>query len=175
MTALAILLYVLAHNLFYTYIAAYLAPSGLAAQVDRVLLVFGLAALAGIWLTSLLIDRRLRSLSLFSTALLAAACLLLGLCNTSAWLVYAGVAAWGLAFGGVPALFQTASMRAAGEEADVAQSVCVTAWNLGIAGGGIGGGLLLDGVGAQGLPWAAAGLVLITFGVVYRACRYGFA
>lgn len=172
---LAILLYVLAHNLFYTYIAAYLSPSGLAAQVDRVLLVFGLAALAGIWLTSLLIDRRLRSLSLFSTALLAAACLLLGLCNTSAWLVYAGVAAWGLAFGGVPALFQTASMRAAGEEADVAQSMCVTAWNLGIAGGGIGGGLLLDGVGAQGLPWAAAGLALITLGVVYRARRYGFA
>lgn len=171
---LAILVYVLAHNLFYTYIAAFLAPLGLVAQVDRILLVFGLAALLGIWLTSLLIDRWLRLLSLFSTALLAAACLVLGLCAASAWLVYVGIAAWGLAFGGVPALFQTASMRAAGEEADVAQSMCVTAWNLGIAGGGICGGLLLDGFGAQVLPWAAAGLALITFGVVYRARHYGF-
>lgn len=171
---LAILVYVLAHNLFYTYIAAFLAPLGMVTEVDRVLLAFGLAALVGIWLTGLLIDRWLRLLSLLSAGVLALACMALALWGASAMLVYAAVAAWGLAFGGVPTLFQTASIRAAGDDADIAQSMCVTAWNMGIAGGGLCGGLLLAGVGAGALPWAAAALGLVAVLIIHRARRHGF-
>ncbi|KIQ04305.1 MULTISPECIES: MFS transporter [Pseudomonas] len=172
---LAILIYVLAHNLFYTYIAAFLAPLGMRAEVDRVLLAFGLAALLGIWLTGMLIDRWLRLLSLSSAALLALACVMLAVSGSSALLVYTGVAAWGLAFGGVPTLFQTASIRAAGKEADIAQSMCVTAWNLGIAGGGLCGGLFLQSLGAAALPWGAAGLGLLAWLVIFMARVHGFA
>lgn len=49
--------YVLAHNILYTYIAPLLEPAGIEADIDRVLLVFGLAALLSIWLVGLLIDR----------------------------------------------------------------------------------------------------------------------
>ena len=171
----AILVFVLAHNLLYTYIAAFLAPLGMAGEVDRVLLVFGLAALLGIWLTGLLIDHRLRALSLLSAATMALACTLLGLGSDSAWLVYGAVAAWGVAFGGIPALFQTALIRASGKDADVAQSMCVTAWNLGIAGGGIAGGLLLARFDSTMLPWAAAGLGLATVAIILQARRHGFA
>ncbi|TBU72217.1 MFS transporter [Phytopseudomonas daroniae] len=169
-----ILIYVLAHNLFYTYIAAFLSPLGMVAEVDRVLLAFGLSALVGIWLTGMLIDRWLRVLSLLSAAVLALACVMLAMSGSSALLVYAGVAAWGLAFGGVATLFQTASIRAAGDDADVAQSMCVTAWNLGIAGGGLCGGVLLQGVGPAALPWGAAGLALLAWLIVYKAGEHGF-
>ncbi|TBU75703.1 MFS transporter [Pseudomonas daroniae] len=169
-----ILIYVLAHNLFYTYIAAFLSPLGMVAEVDRVLLAFGLSALVGIWLTGMLIDRWLRVLSLLSAAVLALACVMLAMSGSSALLVYAGVAAWGLAFGGVATLFQTASIRAAGDDADVAQSMCVTAWNLGIAGGGLCGGILLQSVGGAALPWGGAGLALLAWLIVYKAGEHGF-
>ncbi|OLU13567.1 MFS transporter [Pseudomonas sp. PA1(2017)] len=171
----AILVFVLAHNLLYTYIAAFLAHLGMAGEVDRVLLAFGLAALLGIWLTGLLIDHSLRPLSLLSAATLALACTLLALWNDSAALVYGAVAAWCVAFGGIPALFQTALIRASGKDADVAQSMCVTAWNLGIAGGGIAGGLLLARFDSTILPWAAAGLGLVTVAIIFQARRHGFA
>lgn len=171
----AILVYVLAHNLFYTYIAAFLAPLGMLTEVDRVLLAFGLAALLGIWLTGMLIDRWLRLLSLMSAALLALACVMLAVSGSSVLLIYAGVAAWGLAFGGVPTLFQTASIRAAGDDADVAQSMCVTAWNLGIAGGGLCGGVFLQSLGGAALPWGTAGLALLAWLIIFMAREHGFA
>ena len=61
--------YVLAHNILYTYIAPLLEPAGIQADIDRVLLVFGLTALLSIWLVGLLIDRWLRPLVLFSCML----------------------------------------------------------------------------------------------------------
>lgn len=61
--------YVLAHNILYTYIAPLLVPAGIVADIDRLLLVFGLAALLSIWLAGVLIDRWLRALLLISCAL----------------------------------------------------------------------------------------------------------
>ena len=48
---------VLAHSILYTYVAPLLGPAGLSGQTDRVLLTFGLASLAGVWISGLLIDR----------------------------------------------------------------------------------------------------------------------
>jgi predicted MFS family arabinose efflux permease len=143
-----VLTFVLAHNILYTYIAPYLARAGMAQRTDGVLLVFGVASLLGIWGVGLLIDRHLHRLTLGSTLLFAVAAIALGVAADQPAAVYAAVAAWGLAFGGAATLFQTALAKAAGEAADVAQSMLVTAWNLAIAGGGIAGGLLLDRFGA---------------------------
>ncbi len=52
-----IFVWILAHNILYTYIAPFLASLGLAASLDRALLVFGLASLVGIWFTGLGVDR----------------------------------------------------------------------------------------------------------------------
>jgi predicted MFS family arabinose efflux permease len=154
-----VLTFVLAHNILYTYIAPYLATAGMAQRTDGVLLVFGVASLLGIWGVGLLIDRHLHRLTLGSTLLFAVAAIALGVAADQPAAVYAAVAAWGLAFGGAATLFQTALAKAAGEAADVAQSMLVTAWNLAIAGGGIAGGLLLDRFGAG--AFAPAMLVLL--------------
>lgn len=129
--------FVLAHNILYTYIAPFLDRSGLGSRVDAVLLLFGLAALAGIWIVAVHIDLRLRALALISTAVFCIAALALGLVGRTPWAVLVAVAAWGAAFGGAATLFQTASARVAGSAADVAQSMIVTAWNLAIAGGAL--------------------------------------
>jgi predicted MFS family arabinose efflux permease len=98
--------YVLAHNILYTYIAPLLVPAGIAADVDRVLLVFGLAALLSIWLAGVLIDRWLRTLLLISCALFGLIALALALWIKQPVIIYLAVALWGLAFGGLPALLQ---------------------------------------------------------------------
>ena len=153
--------YVLAHNILYTYIAPLLEPAGIEADIDRVLLMFGLTALLSIWLVGLLIDRWLRPLVLLSCVLFGLSALALAFWIDSPAVIYTAVAVWGLAFGGLPALLQTALAKSAGESADAAQSMLVTVWNLGIAGGGLAGGLLLQSWGVFAFPLAVVALMLL--------------
>lgn len=171
---LALLAWILAHNILYTYIAPFLASVGLGQRVDAVLLLFGLASLAGIWATGLLVDRCLRALTLASLLLFAIAAWALGLASASPALVLVGIAAWGLSFGGAPTLLQTALADNAGDGADVAQSMLVTVFNLAVAGGGIAGGLLLESSGPRALPWALAALALLALGIVWSSRTRGF-
>lgn len=168
---IATFLYVLAHNLLYTYIAPFLALSGGAKRVDAVLLVFGLTALVGIVVVGLTIDSRLKQLLIASTLLFAFAAGLMGIAASQSVPVFAGVAMWGLAFGGVATVFQTASAQAAGDLADIAQSLIVTVWNLAIAGGGVLGAMTITWFGPRALPWGAAGLLAMTLAVVSGSWR----
>ena len=169
-----VLTFVLAHNILYTYIAPFLAMADLAERTDLVLLVFGSTSLLGIWIVGMLIDRHLRTLILASTGLFGFSALLLGVAGTEPIAVHAAVGAWGLAFGGAATLFQTALAKAAGNAADVAQSMLVTAWNTAIAGGGIVGGMLLDGLGVDAFSPALLALLLATFLVARSARHHGF-
>lgn len=161
--------YVMAHNILYTYIAPLLVPAGIAADIDRVLLVFGLAALLSIWLAGVLIDRWLRALLLISCALFGLVALALAFWLNLPAVIYLAVALWGLAFGGLPALLQTALAKSAGESADAAQSMLVTVWNLGIAGGGLVGGVLLEGWGVGAFAWAVVLLMLLALAGALQA------
>lgn len=164
-----VLTFVLAHNILYTYIAPFLASVGMADRIDVVLLIFGVASLAGIWIIGVLIDRHLRALTIASTVLFGCAAAALGLAGETygAAIVHGAVAAWGLAFGGAATLFQTALAKAGGEAADVAQSMLVTAWNIAIAGGGLVGGLLLETLSVRAFPPALLALLIPTLLVVW--------
>ncbi|AIS17355.1 MFS transporter [Pseudomonas rhizosphaerae] len=166
--------WMLAHNILYTYIAPFVAKAGLANDVDLVLLAFGIAALAGIWVTGRLVDRHLRTAVLFSLASFAAVAVFLGLFMTSATAIYLGVAIWGLTFGGAATLLQTALADSAGRGADVALSMNVVVWNSAIAGGGLLGGFLLGHWGVGWFPWVLLAVVLISLGIASRARVHGF-
>ncbi|MEC5344986.1 MFS transporter [Brenneria populi] len=169
-----VLAFVLAHNILYTYIAPFLAAAGMAERTDLVLLAFGVTSLLGIWIIGMLIDRYLRLLTLAGTILFGLSALALGVAGDTPAVVYAAVAAWGLAFGGAATLFQTALAKTAGDAADVAQSMLVTAWNIAIAGGGIIGGVLLERFGVAAFSPALLVLLAATLAVVWGAKRRGF-
>ncbi|MCE6963036.1 MFS transporter [Enterobacter sp. MW07] len=169
-----VLTFVLAHNIFYTYIAPFLASVGMAERTDLILLVFGVASLIGIWVIGVFVDRYLRLLTLISTVLFALSAFVLGVMNDMPAAVYVAVAVWGLSFGGAATLFQTAIARNAGHAADVAQSMLVTAWNLAIAGGGIIGGILLDSLGSTAFSPAVVLLLLSALAVIWAARLHGF-
>ncbi|GKX47209.1 MFS transporter [Pectobacterium carotovorum] len=170
----AVLAFVLAHNILYTYIASFLAAVGMVAQTGLVLLVFGVTSLLGIWIVGVLIDRYLRALTLACSALFCLSVLALGVAGDVLAVVYAAVAVWGLAFGGAATLFQTALVRTAEGGTDVAQSMLVTAWNMAIAGGGIIGGVLLERLGVAAFSPVVLVLLLIAFVVVWSARQHGF-
>jgi predicted MFS family arabinose efflux permease len=168
---MVVLFYVLAHNILYTYIAPFLAASGVHVRIDLALLVFGIAALPGIWLTGLFVDRHLHRLSMASILLFCGAVLMLGLSWGGSSLALAALAVWGFAFGGSATLFQTSLAQVAGEQVDLAQSLFVTTWNSAIAGGGLAGGLLVVAWGAQ--VFQPVLLLLLGFAVVCQRLLSG--
>ncbi|MCP1203866.1 MFS transporter [Acetobacter oryzoeni] len=169
-----VILWMLAHNILYTYIVPFLIPAGLAEKADLVLLVFGVAALGGIALTGQLVDHALREAVLVSLAVFAVVCLAFIIDVHSPAVIWGGVSIWGLTFGGAATLLQTALADAAQEGADVALSMNVVAWNSAIAGGGLLGGLLLNLWGAASFPWVMMGLLICGFGIVWHARLHGF-
>ncbi|MNL62569.1 hypothetical protein D3C87_1866000 [compost metagenome] len=92
----------------------------------------------------------------------------------SPWVIYGGVAIWGLTFGGAATLLQTALADTAGDGADVALSMNVVAWNGAIAGGGIMGGILLDAYGPTAFPWALTFLLVIALLIAWSGRARGF-
>jgi predicted MFS family arabinose efflux permease len=169
-----ILAWMLAHNILYTYIAPFLVFAHMTRGVDAVLLVFGLAAIVGIWITGALIDRWLRALVLSSLAVFAVASVALAVDGASPPVVYFAVASWGLTFGGAATLLQTASADAAGDGADTAQSMIVTVWNGAIAGGGLIGGILLDTAGVGAMAWVLLALLLVALAIAWRSSAHAF-
>ncbi|MBO1041034.1 MFS transporter [Brucella pituitosa] len=168
------LLFVLAHNILYTYIAPLVVPAGLAGKLDFVLLVFGVTAIAGICIVGYLVGRWLRELVLASIVLFGAAALMLGIWGDLPELFWFATGMWGLAFGGAATLFQTTAATTSGQASDVAQSMIVTAWNLAIAGGGTIGGLLLEHSDISWLSWSVLVLLLLAYVIAFLAKDRGF-
>jgi len=164
------LLLLTGHQAMYTYVAPF-APG----RTGLVLLVFGGATVAGIWVTGVVADSHLRRVLLTSLTLIAVAMLILGLAARAPAALLAAAALWGAAFGGAPALLQTALVDASGPAgADVATALQTTVYNVGIAAGSLAGGLVLGGAGAAPLPWVTLAFTVAALGAVATARRRAF-
>ncbi|MCX4978182.1 MFS transporter [Streptomyces sp. NBC_00620] len=168
------LAFVLAHTILYAYVATFLEDLGMGGDTDVVLLVFGAASLLSIWIVGAQIHLRLRSLTIASTLLVAVSAALLAVLSDNTALVYVAALLWGLGWGGVPTLLQTAAGEAGGESADAAQAMLVTLWNVAMAAGGVIGGILLDVSGPGSFPWTMLLLLLPVLVVVVLSRNHGF-
>ena len=158
------------HQAMYTYVAPF-APG----RTSLVLLVFGAATVAGIWITGVVADRYLRPVLLTALGLIAVAMLVLGLAARAPAALLAAAALWGAAFGGAPTLLQTALVDASGPaSADVATALQTTVYNVGIAAGSLAGGLVLGGTGAAALPWVTLAFTAAALSTVAISRRVAF-
>lgn len=169
-----VLVWMLAHNLLYTYIASYLHQMSLALRPDITLLVFGIAALGGIWITGVFIDRALRRLTLASVIVFIVAAAFLATAQQSTALALIAIVLWGLAFGGSATQLQTAMGEAAGDNADTANAMLTTSFNMAIFAGGAVGAVVVDGVGASFLPAGMIALTLVALVTVAFGRRAAF-
>lgn len=172
MGLLLTLLLVAGHFIAFTYVRPLLTTM---AQVDAtwigaLLFAYGLAGILGNFIVGPLAARHPRRLLLvIALGLLLTPLLLLWLGGTPA----AGVAVlllWGLAYGGVSVGLMTWMMKAVPQAVEIATALYVGVFNIGIALGAWGGGLLVDHLGLQANLWAAAGFAAAA-GVVVMGMR----
>jgi predicted MFS family arabinose efflux permease len=136
--------WMLGHNTIYTYIAPFLRDSGSGMPAAVVLLIFGVASLAGVVVTGTLVDRHPRALIHTSVVCFVASAAILLIWHSSPVAVAVASALWGMTFGGAAPQLQSALTLAAGEHSDVANSFLPVAFNLAIFAAGTAGALLLQ-------------------------------
>ncbi|KJV28891.1 MFS transporter [Luteibacter yeojuensis] len=167
-----LLVFILAHNVVYTYIAPLVAMAGAGAAVDRYLLIFGVASVAGIWLAGAFGDGHMRTLVVGGIVAFLASALAIALFPRDLPVLAVALGTWGVGFGATPTLLQTALSRNAGASADVAQSLLVTGWNLALALGGMLGGAVLDRAGAGALAWSILPMLVVALATAWRPAAW---
>nr|NYU00993.1 MFS transporter [Stenotrophomonas sp. SbOxS2] len=153
------LLLTLLHFIAFTYVRPLLTTLAHidATWIGGLLFAYGMAGIVGNFIVGLLAARRPRGLLLaIALGLLLTPLLFLLTGGTPASGVLV-LLVWGLAYGGVSVGLMTWMMAAAPKAVEIATALYVGVFNIGIALGAWGGGLLLDGLGLHANLWAAAG------------------
>jgi predicted MFS family arabinose efflux permease len=169
---LVVLLVISGHFAGFTYIrplmeqVTHLSVSAISAA----LLGYGIGGFLGNFAGAFLAERSERHAIAAGGALIAALAATLWAAGTSAGIAVVAIALWGFAFGAFPVGFQTWIVRAAPDHAEGAGGLLVAAFQIAIASGAIGGGILVDHVGALGGPIFAT--VALTLGTLLTL-RYG--
>ena len=145
----------------YTYIAPFLNAAGSGVAIEILLVVFGIASIAGIALTAALIDRHPRALLVSCLAVFTIAGVILIVGHQSPVAIYTAIALWGLTFGGASPQLQRPLSAVSGDDADVANSFLPVAFNLAIFAAGILGAIVLTTAGGLFLP-----VTISFFGVI---------
>lgn len=167
--------WMLGHNSIYTYIAPFLRDSGSGVPAGVVLLVFGVASLAGVGVTGALVDRHPRALIHASVACFIVSAIILLVGHASPVAVVVAAALWGMTFGGAAPQLQSALTLAAGEHSDVANSFLPVAFNLAIFAAGTSGALLLQAFPPLVLAVWMAGLGAVALILSLYGRRTAFA
>jgi len=176
---LTVALVTLGHASYYTYIAPWVidVASFAPETVAGVLLLFGAAGALGVAAAGVLGDRFPRSLLPIMLlgvvgAVLGVAAIAAVAAAPSPVLVVALLVAWSAFLGGVPIIFQARLLQTASEALrDIGSAWLTVAFNAGIGGGALVGGLVLDGPGLEALPLVTAACVLVALVVVLATLR----
>ncbi|MBP0597371.1 MFS transporter [Herbaspirillum sp. LeCh32-8] len=169
---LAVLLVISGHFAGFTYIrplmehVTHLSVS----TISAVLLGYGVGGFFGNFAGGFIAERSERLAIVAGGALIALLAATLWAAGSSATVAAVSIALWGFAFGAFPVGFQTWIVRAAPDHAEGAGGLLVAAFQVAIASGAIGGGLLVDQVGALGGTIFAT--VTLTLGTLLTL-RYG--
>jgi len=163
---LAVLLLISGHFAGFTYIRPLMENIThlSVANVATVLLGYGIGGFFGNLVGGYIAGHSERHAIALGGAVIAMLAALLLLAAQSALVTGVAVVLWGFAFGAFPVGFQTWIVRAAPDQAEGAGGLLVAAFQIAIATGAIGGGLLVDHVGALGGP--AFALATMTLGTL---------
>jgi predicted MFS family arabinose efflux permease len=147
----------------YTYIAPLLKEKvGLGGIGLSVVLVgFGLAGLMGNLVAGRFVDGRPGVVLGTSFGLMAASYLLVALSAGHLPIAVLSLVLWGLGFSTIPLCVQSAVLRVSPHAPDVASAVIVVAFQIGIGGGALLGGALVDAGHVTFLPWIGLGSILV--------------
>ncbi|RTY59355.1 MFS transporter [Pantoea sp. YU22] len=171
---LAVIMMFTGHFAFFTYLRPFLESSAQLSlnQLSLVLLAFGVANFFGTSLAGYLVTRSVSlTLSVMALVMSATALLLVSFADVS-WLVAAGVALWGLAFGSMPTGWSTWISRAVPDDAESGGGLLVATIQLAITAGAAAGGWMFDLQGAGGVFLASGVLMLLASITIFTRVRH---
>lgn len=166
MALLAVLLLISGHFAGFTYIRPLMenvAQLSVGA-ISAILLGYGIGGFFGNFVGGYIAGRSERHAIVFGGTLIAVLAASLLLVGHSSIVTAVAIVLWGFAFGAFPVGFQIWIVRAAPDQAEGAGGLLVAAFQIAIAAGAIGGGLLVDSIGAYGGPIFA--VVAMTLGAL---------
>ncbi|MFF3981424.1 MFS transporter [Streptomyces sp. NPDC055808] len=167
-TGLAVVaLLVTGHFAAYTYVRPVLEEvSGASAgMIGTLLLVYGVAGVAGNFAAGAGAGRSPRSTLLVISAVLAATVTLVPVLGGSVLTAGVLLGVWGLSYGGVSVSTQTWLLASAPGTREAASSLFVGVFNGAIALGALAGGLVADGAGVTAVMWLGGGLAIAALAV----------
>ncbi|MBX3100257.1 MAG: MFS transporter [Salinibacterium sp.] len=159
-----VILIMLGHNIFYTYIAPFLiSPVGVdPSAIAGVLFLYGGAGAIGLALAGFFADRFPRAGLVGALVIVSLAVLVIALFPSQPVIVISTMVIWSIAFGGAPAMLQTLLLHTASSRIrDVASAYLTTSFNIAIGGGAFVGGILLDNTSILVLPYADVVITLV--------------
>jgi predicted MFS family arabinose efflux permease len=147
----------------FTYIAPLLREKvGLGGVgLSALLVTFGVAGLVGNFAGGRFVDLRPGVVLGTSFGLMGASYLLIALSDGRLPLAVLAIVLWGLAFSTIPLCVQSAVLRVSPKAPDVASAVVVVAFQIGIGGGALLGGALVDAGHVTSLPWIGLSSILL--------------
>jgi predicted MFS family arabinose efflux permease len=166
----AILVVVAGHFTGFTYIrpaaesVSGIDPAGLAV----LLFAYGIANVAGTAVSGVLADRVLRAAALLFPAMISLGMVAMAVTGSTRVGLFVAAALWGFGFGGVPTTAQTWAARTDPQHLEQLGGVTVTVFQIAIALAAVGGGLLVDHIGATAplivgsIAAIVGGLLLVT-------------
>lgn len=166
MALLAVLLLISGHFAGFTYIRPLMenvAQLSVGA-ISAILLGYGIGGFFGNFVGGYIAGRSERHAIVFGGTLIAVLAASLLLAGHSSIVTAVAIVLWGFAFGAFPVGFQIWIVRAAPDQAEGAGGLLVAAFQIAIAAGAIGGGVLVDSIGAYGGPIFA--VVAMTLGAL---------
>ncbi|MCD6076066.1 MAG: transporter [Ramlibacter sp.] len=125
-------------------------------SISAILLAYGVGGFFGNFVGGWIAGRSERWAIVSGSAVIAILAAGLLMAGSSPRVTAVAVTLWGFAFGAFPVGFQTWITRMAPDQAEGAGGLLVAAFQVAIAAGAIGGGLLVDRIGAVGGPLFAA-------------------
>ena len=158
MVILLTFLSVTGHYAVYTYIALLVETVQLAGGTGMALLVFGIGSVISVVASARVIDRWLQALVVSMLVLSAVSMLLFLAFARTPGIAHFTFFLWGVSFGPLGAMYQTAIARQVDRGRDVATSLQSSVFNFSIMlAAGLGGVLLvrLAGAGVKGIVWLA--------------------
>jgi predicted MFS family arabinose efflux permease len=164
-----IVLLLTGQNAYYTYIAPWLidAAGFPETSVAFLLFLFGGAGAIGLVLAGLASDRFPKRGFALALVGVMASVLVLAVWSANPVVVVVAFVVWGVSFGGIPAMLQTRMLHTASfRTRDFAAALQTTAFNIGIGGGALLGGILLDRSGIQSLPAALVLFLAVGFALM---------
>ena len=158
----------------YTYLSPIMVTNGIKDNAGLALGLFGMGAVLGILITARFIDTHMRSTLLSSILLGTSVLFIISLAGHFYFVFYTCIVFWGISFGGLPSLLQTATINATNGLPEIGSSITVTVYNIGVFSGAFIGGLVLDYKGPDAISWTSFLLMVIVISLVVMGRRFAF-